>query len=171
MRVLAAATAAIVVICAFLVYEEPSEQRIPARNWEGAVSLAEVDSVTVRSPSTETEVVQVVTAAARAGKKVKVVGSGHSWARIAAPPPGSVLLSTHRLNQPLRHDAERKQATVQGGMRLRDLADYMAALDPPLALHNYPSVDEQTVAGSIATATHGSGADHVNLGAPPPCAR
>lgn len=167
MRVLATTGAAFVVFVAFMVYEEPSEQRIPARNWEGAVALADVDSVRVRSPATEAEVVQVVSAAARAGSKVKVVGSGHSWARIAAPPPGSILLSTHRLNRPLGHDAERQQVTVQGGMRLRDFADYAATLDPPLALHNYPSVDEQTVAGAIATATHGSGADHVNLGASP----
>eukprot|EP00042_Codosiga_hollandica_P031792 m.195740 g.195740 ORF g.195740 m.195740 type:complete len:353 (-) comp53729_c0_seq1:32-1090(-) len=41
-------------------------------------------------------------------------------------------------------------------MRLNAVYDALASLSPPLALESTPSVDEQTVAGAISTATHGS---------------
>ena len=34
-----------------------------------------------------------------------------------------------------------------GGLRLNELYDYLAALDPPLSFESVPSVDEQTIAG------------------------
>jgi FAD/FMN-containing dehydrogenase len=48
------------------------------------------------------------------------------------------------------------QVTVEGGMRLHELNAYLARHG--LALTSLGSIDEQAVAGIIATGTHGSGA-------------
>jgi L-gulonolactone oxidase len=60
-------------------------------------------------------------------------------------------------NKVVRLDKERKQITVQGGLRLFDLTTFLNAQSPPLALANLPSVWEQSIAGLLATATHGTG--------------
>ncbi len=46
--------------------------------------------------------------------------------------------------------------TVQGGIRLRELNRTLDGLG--LALTNLGDIDEQTIAGAIATGTHGTGA-------------
>lgn len=53
---------------------------------------------------------------------------------------------------------ENKTVTVQGGITLEDLHEHL--LQEGLALHNNGSITEQTLAGIIATATHGSGFDY-----------
>jgi len=52
-------------------------------------------------------------------------------------------------------DRERKQATVQAGMKLRVLNDLLAANG--LAMPNLGDIDVQTISGAISTGTHGTG--------------
>jgi L-gulonolactone oxidase len=52
-------------------------------------------------------------------------------------------------------DPERNTVTVEAGITLLDLHEYL--LQQGLALCNNGSITEQTLAGIIATATHGSG--------------
>jgi FAD/FMN-containing dehydrogenase len=112
-----------------------------------------------RLPTTEREVVDVVTAAAAAGKTVRVVGAGHSWSRIAAPE--GVAVSLEALTAPVEVDVARAVVTVPAGMRLRDVS--AALLRSGLALPVVGSIQAQTVAGAIATGTHGSSLTHGNL--------
>ncbi len=41
-----------------------------------------------------------------------------------------------------------------GGLRLNELYDYLAALEPPLSFESVPSVDEQTIAGVCSKIYH-----------------
>jgi FAD-linked oxidoreductase len=52
-------------------------------------------------------------------------------------------------------DAERCQSTVQAGTRLFDLGEKLASFDQ--ALINQGDIDRQSLAGAIATGTHGTG--------------
>jgi D-arabinono-1,4-lactone oxidase len=61
-------------------------------------------------------------------------------------------------NQVLRVDKQKKTLLVQAGIRLRDLND--EANKHGLTMPNLGSINEQSIAGAIATATHGSSLKH-----------
>ncbi len=117
-------------------------------NWAGNVT-ANVDEIV--APTTESEVQAIVHAAAAKGRKIKAIGSAHSFSRIAAS--DSVVMTTENLDAKVSVHGD--QVTVGGGMKLRQLNEYLATIG--LAVRNLGDVDYQSVAGAIGTATHGTG--------------
>lgn len=111
-------------------------------------------------PATEAEVVTLVARVRDAGRTLRVVGAGHSFSRIAAPDDEAVSLDALDRGS-LRIDDDRGVVTVPGGMRLRDLTAWLARQG--LALPIVGSIQAQSVAGAIATGTHGSSLTHGNL--------
>ena len=107
----------------------------------------------VHHPSSEDEVAEILRAAAALGHRVKVIGAGHSWSDAAVT--SGHLLNLDHMNRVLEVDRERARVTVEAGMRLYQLNDILAAHG--LALPVLGSVSQQSVAGAIATGTHGSG--------------
>jgi L-gulonolactone oxidase len=110
-------------------------------------------------PTTEREVAEVVDRARAARTTVRAVGAGHSWSRIAAP--DGLALSLEALGGGVHVDRDRLTATAPGGMRLRDLS--AALLRSGLSLPIVGSIQAQSIAGAIATGTHGSSLTHGNL--------
>lgn len=97
--------------------------------------------------------------AAAEGRSVKVGGALHSWS--AAAMTSGVSVSLDRISSLREIDRTRGEATVDGGMRLHEIN---AALDAEgLALPILGSIAQQSVAGAIATGTHGSSLHHGNL--------
>lgn len=92
---------------------------------------------------------------------MRVAGSGHSFNDIVAT--DGHLLSLTRMDRVLEADGERGVARVQAGITLRALGEALA--DHGLALENQGDIDAQTLAGALATATHGTGARFGNLAA------
>ncbi len=111
------------------------------------------------NPRSVFEVAQVVTAAHRAGRRVKAIGAGHSFTGTAAT--DGVQVSLDRLDQVVAIDDAGQQVTVGAGIRLHRLNDVLAAAG--LALPNLGDIDRQSFAGAIATATHGTGLGLGNL--------
>lgn len=91
--------------------------------------------------------------------RVRALGSGHSFSDIADVP--GVLVSLADLPQRVQIDAERSTATVSAGIRYTELCQRIHANG--YALHNLGSLPHISVAGSCATATHGSGDGNGNL--------
>ncbi|MGW7526737.1 FAD-binding protein [Streptomyces sp. NPDC054783] len=87
--------------------------------------------------------------------RVRVLGSGHSFNRIADPGPDGVLLSTAGLPPVIEVDTAARTVRVAGGVRYAELARAVHAHG--LALANMASLPHISVAGSVATGTHGSG--------------
>jgi L-gulonolactone oxidase len=110
-------------------------------------------------PTDEDAVVRLVTAAAAAGRRLRVVGAGHSFSGIAVPEDEAMSLDA--LTGALRISQDRSRVTVPGGMRLRDLS--AALLRDGLSLPIVGSIQAQSVAGAIGTGTHGSSLLHGNL--------
>jgi L-gulonolactone oxidase len=104
-------------------------------------------------PSSEEQVVQVIRRARDEGRVLKVIGGGHSWSDIAST--DGIAMRLDRMNRVLDVDLERARVTVQAGMRLRDLNQHLAVRG--LSMPVLGSISEQSVAGAIATGTHGSG--------------
>ncbi|MEU2062677.1 FAD-binding protein [Streptomyces sp. NPDC013455] len=102
-------------------------------------------------PRTPEELAALVARSAR----VRVLGSGHSFNRIADPGPDGVLLSTAGLPQVIDVDSAARTVRVAGSVRYAELARTVHAHG--LALPNMASLPHISVAGSVATGTHGSG--------------
>jgi alditol oxidase len=87
--------------------------------------------------------------------KARVLGSGHSFNTIADPGADGILLSIAGLPPVLDVDTAARTVRVSGGVRYAELARAVHARG--LALPNMASLPHISVAGSVATGTHGSG--------------
>ena len=123
-------------------------------NWGGNQQAVAVDVLT---PGTVDEVAAQVKEASGSGRRIKAVGSGHSFTDIARADDQRLLL--HRLAGLISIDGT--LVTVQAGMPLSRLNAILA--EHGLAMPNLGDIDEQTVAGAISTGTHGTGAKHSTI--------
>jgi xylitol oxidase len=96
--------------------------------------------------------------------RVRVLGSGHSFNQIAEPGTDGVLLSLADLPAEVDVDTAARTVRVGGGVRYAELARLVQARG--LALPNMASLPHISVAGSVATGTHGSGVGNGSLAAP-----
>ncbi|MEW2404068.1 FAD-binding protein [Streptomyces sp. NPDC046862] len=86
---------------------------------------------------------------------VRVLGSGHSFNEVADPGSEGVLLSLTALPPLVEVDSAARTVRVGGGVRYAELAAVVHRHG--LALPNMASLPHISVAGSVATGTHGSG--------------
>lgn len=124
------------------------------RNWAGNITFA---ARTVARPRTMEELQEAVRTAAQ----VRVVGSGHSFNAIADT--SDTLVSLAHMPRRVEIDPSARTVTVDGGATYSDIAPALDAAG--FALANVASLPSITVAGAIATATHGSGDGNRNLSA------
>jgi L-gulono-1,4-lactone dehydrogenase len=124
------------------------------RNWDGNQRAVSVDVLT---PGSVDEVSALVKTTSGAGRRVKVVGSGHSFTAIAVA--DDQRLHLHRLASLVSIDGY--LVTVGAGMPLYALNALLATRG--LAVPNLGDIDTQTVAGAISTGTHGAGMAHSTL--------
>ncbi|HST65678.1 MAG TPA: D-arabinono-1,4-lactone oxidase [Mycobacteriales bacterium] len=118
------------------------------RNWTGDQVSRPVRTL---SPASTDEVVAAVGDAARDGLTVRMAGSGHSFTGAAVT--DGVLLRPERLTGVVAIAGD--TVTVRAGTRLHALSGLLA--QHGLALENLGDIDVQTVAGAVATGTHGTG--------------
>ena len=90
---------------------------------------------------------------------MRVAGSGHSFTDIACT--DGLMLDLSGMRRVLRADGE--LVTVEAGITLHELGAELAQRG--LAMENQGDIDRQTLAGALATATHGTGARFRNLSA------
>src|SRR3954462_4233717 len=91
------------------------------------------------------------------GVRARVAGAGHSFTDIALT--DGVQVSLRRMSRVL--DADGPLVRVQGGIRRRERGGGRAR--GGLARENLGAVDAQTLAGALATGTHGTGVGYRNL--------
>jgi len=127
---------------------------VKTRDWTNWGATASCSPARVAVPSSEDEIAQAVKEAAREGLPVKVTGTGHSFTDIACTEGVRIALDRH--DRVLSVDRDARTVTVQAGITLRRLAEELAANG--LAQPNLGDIGEQTLAGAISTATHGTGA-------------
>jgi xylitol oxidase len=122
-------------------------------NWAGNYTYW---ATRLHRPTSLEELQEIVTA----GRRVKVLGSRHSFTGIG---DSAELVSLEAMTSPdsIVVAADRRTVTVDAGLTYGEVA---AALQPAgLALHNLASLPHISVAGAVATATHGSGVTNGNL--------
>lgn len=120
-------------------------------NWSGNYRYLAAELLT---PRTIPELQQMVAAATHA----KALGSRHSFQGIADTP--GTQISTQHLRE-IHLDPATHQVTLEAGLTYGELAPWLHQRG--FALHNLASLPHISVAGAVATATHGSGVRNGNL--------
>lgn len=85
--------------------------------------------------------------------KIRAVGAGHSFSGLV--PTNQTLLSMARFRGISDINKETLEVTAGAGTRLAALGDEL--WDSGLGMINMPDINTQTLAGAIATSTHGTG--------------
>jgi xylitol oxidase len=120
-------------------------------NWAGTYRYR---AARIHRPATVEDAQAIIAAAPR----IRVLGSRHSFTGIA---DSDELISLDGLPAGVAVDRAAATVTCGGAVRYGELA---RALEPEgLALHNLASLPHISIAGAIATATHGSGVASGNL--------
>ncbi|MEU6736032.1 D-arabinono-1,4-lactone oxidase [Streptomyces physcomitrii] len=128
------------------------------RNWAENVVVRPAQEVT---PASVEELREAVAAAAADGLRVKAVGTGHSFTAAAAT--DGVLVRPELLTGIREIDPAAGTVTVLAGTPLKRLNRALAR--EGLSLANMGDIEEQTVAGAVATGTHGTGRETASLAA------
>ncbi len=123
-----------------------SQRAYRFRNWAGNQQYT---APHYYQPKTEAALIEIV----KTHRKVRMVGTGHSWSALCHT--DKALINLDRYSRVIALDRDQKLLTVQAGIKLWQLNDYLDTQG--LALINLGSIAQQSLAGAISTATHGSG--------------
>jgi FAD-linked oxidoreductase len=129
--------------------EASGARKIPWTNWSGSQTCEPETRV---APRDEEELREIVAAAKG---PVRPVGAGHSFTELV--PTEDTILSLARLSGVAEHESKALQTRIGAGTRLGAIGRPMAAMGQ--GLYNMPDIDQQSLAGAIATGTHGTGAE------------
>src|SRR5919197_3756137 len=129
--------------------------------WSNWASDQRCQPAIVGRPAAVGEVVSAVERGGGGGRCLRGPGAGHSFTGAALT--DGTLLSLERMGALLDADPAAGLVRVQAGMTLRALNEALARY--ALALPNLGDIDAQSIAGAVATATHGTGATLPNLSA------
>jgi len=130
------------------------QQTGPRTNWAGNLTYS---TDRLFTPGSVDELRQTVKSCA----KLRALGSRHSFNSIADSTANQVSLA--RLDR-IDLDEKSRRVTVGAGIKYGQLAPVIDAKG--WALHNLASLPHISVAGAIATGTHGSGIHNGNLATP-----
>ncbi|WP_200171972.1 D-arabinono-1,4-lactone oxidase [Tomitella cavernea] len=123
------------------------------RNW---ADCAHAEPQAVAHPADAEEVAGLIQQAAATGLPVKAVGAGHSFTPVAVTTGMQIHLDRLTGIAAVVPTSEGAHVTVYAGTRLERLNELLWSLG--LSMINLGDIDMQTLAGAIATGTHGTGA-------------
>lgn len=126
---------------------QKTTQEPARRNW---AENYEYKALRIHVPQTVADVQEIVR---NAPGKVKARGTRHSFTDIADTTGD--LVSMERFDKLIKIDRQRRQVTVEGGMRYGELSQKLH--EAGFALRNLASLPHISVAGACSTGTHGSG--------------
>ena len=121
-------------------------------NWSGTVTFSDSNTF---APATTAELAEIIAT----NPKVRARGSAHCFNAIADT--DAISVTFENLPHELVINKEKQIVTVSAGIKYGELA--VALEKRGWALHNMASLPHISVAGAIATATHGSGVGNGNL--------
>jgi FAD/FMN-containing dehydrogenase/NAD(P)-dependent dehydrogenase (short-subunit alcohol dehydrogenase family) len=106
-------------------------------------------------PTTVESLAAVVRRAAEQGKQIKVCGARHSYNDSFHSP--DCMISLERFDRVVRFDPEQRTITCEAGISIGAVCEYLD--DRGFALRYSGNFGKQSLAGALATGTHGYGRD------------
>lgn len=126
------------------------------QNWS---NLHQWQPAKIYYPTTEEEVIEIVHRAATDRRKIRIIGSGHSFTPLCVT--DDYLVSLDEYQGLISVDKDKRLATVKAGTKINALNLLLDAHG--LALENMGDIDVQSIAGAISTGTHGTGSGLGNV--------
>lgn len=126
-------------------------------NWSQLVTFAPLQ---VEAPWTHAALERTVRGAIGRSRRIKAIGSGHSFTDIAAT--DDLQLDLANYSGVIELDQQRQQVTLRSGTKLWQIPSLLA--DSGLAMQNLGDINQQSLAGAISTSTHGTGLTYGGLG-------
>jgi len=120
------------------------------QNWAGNVQFKPENYLLPEHPD---EIAVYIRRAAAAGKKIRMVGSAHSFSPLIET--SDWLLSLDHFQGLTSVSPESCTATAKAGTKLFTLGELL--FQKGLAMENLGDIDRQSLAGALTTGTHGSG--------------
>jgi FAD/FMN-containing dehydrogenase len=117
-------------------------------NWSGSVRLPDAE---IHTPVHADQLTELLARVRRTGGRLRAIGAGHSF--VPFWQDGDLIVSLARFSGVLHEEAQ--QVRFGAGTRLADVGPLLAERD--LALANMGDIDRQSLAGAVATGTHGTG--------------
>jgi FAD-linked oxidoreductase len=121
------------------------------KNWSGVINSS---PELLSFPRSEEEILRLVGRAREGRKRIRVVGSGHSFTPLWDKT--EILVSLDRYTGIVSVDRGERRVRVRAGTKLSELNELLHSMG--LALENLGDIDQQSIAGAISTGTHGTGA-------------
>lgn len=138
------------------------------KTWFDCIAARTTQPLRIYHPTSLEDLRSIMRQAEAQNCRVKAVGSGHSFADVAAT--RDFLVETHGFCQPTKQIDRSVLKTnirpktlfeTEAGITVRDLNETLWKAG--LALENMGGYDAQTIAGVISTSTHGSGLNYEPL--------
>ncbi|MCJ1289055.1 D-arabinono-1,4-lactone oxidase [Xylographa carneopallida] len=107
-------------------------------------------------PETAEEIQKIITLARKCRRRIVTVGCGHSPSDITCT--SSWMVNLDKYNRIIKVNPQSKVVVMQAGIRLHELDKELKSHG--LAMPNLGSINQQSIAGAIGTATHGSSTRH-----------
>lgn len=125
-------------------------------NWSGSVQCTPIE---VLLPESEEDIINIVHRANEHGKKIRVVGSGHSFSNLVET--NDYILSLDNFRGIIEVAKDKMQVRVKAGTKIKEFGSLL--FEHGLAQENLGDIDVQSLAGAISTGTHGTGTAFGNL--------
>jgi FAD-linked oxidoreductase len=120
------------------------------KNWSKRI---EWNPSEIAYPTSEEAIQQVIQKAIQTNKKVRIIGSAHSFNPLWVT--DSILVSLDEYSGLVVSDKDNLTATVRAGTKLFELG--VLLFQQGMAMENLGDIDRQSLGGTIGTGTHGTG--------------
>jgi len=128
------------------------KENIHWKNWSESVHCQPEKFL---KPQNLEELINLVKMCNEDNRKIRVVGSGHSFTPLSATT--ELLVSIENLTGIDHVDAKNEIVTVWAGTILKKLGELL--FEQGYAMENLGDINAQSIAGAISTGTHGTGID------------
>src|SRR5699024_6124782 len=109
----------------------------------------------IQYPQGIRDIQKIIKTCNKQGKRLRIVGAGHSFTPLAAT--GDILVSLDRMHGIVAIDKMNDLVTVWAGTTLSSLGKLLHECE--YAMENLGDINEQSIAGAISTGTHGTGTE------------
>ncbi len=121
--------------------------------WNNWVGYEETTPEQKLTPKSVEELQEIIKTASQNGKRIRVTGAGHSFSPVAKPE--EIAISLHHMRGLVSVDKDNMEVVIKAGTYLHEIGP--ALLEHGLAIINMGDVQNQSIAGAVSTATHGTG--------------
>ena len=126
-------------------------QKIPS--WQNWSKNVQCNPLAILYPRNEAEVIEIIRQAKAEGRRIRVVGNGHSFSAVNAT--NQLMLSLEQMQGLISIDEQKEEASCYAGTSINRLNKEL--FDKGWNIINLGDIDVQSIAGATATGTHGTG--------------